>query len=414
MAFLRNTADQRRGAPEAPARPAPACATSRCSTPDRSPIARTPAGLGLPHLGSGRGGGRLEPRRVPGAADRSVTTDIHCVTSWSKLDTVWEGVAGLAPAGAAGRHAARPTHAVAHSEEGYTANVPLERAAGRRRAARLPLRRRGARAASTAGRCACSCRASTSGRAPSGSAAWSCWTTTRRASGSGSATRTAPTRGRRSATDSERGAPGARGAQDDFDQVERLTRLVGRGAGDRRSRPGSSCWRCCRSRGSASCLPLAGDRPGGRGGPRRRAAPPAAASRPAAEPRAPRPRRSDEPADRRRPDARGRGCCCVYIVFVISSRVMPTYDQARQFGKTYVGALNTGPGRPTPPCSPPAPQVRVDGAAAPLAGVLATTPPGRSAFRARPPRAARRGADRAGARPGRRERGRPGAPAQAR
>ena len=37
----------------------------------------------------------------------SVTTDIHCVTSWSKLDTRWEGVA--------------------HSEEGYTANVPLER-----------------------------------------------------------------------------------------------------------------------------------------------------------------------------------------------------------------------------------------------------------------------------------------------
>ena len=58
----------------------------------------------------------------------SVTTDIHCVTSWSKLDTLWEGVAlwplleelGVAPG---------VTHAVAHSEEGYTANVPLERLA---------------------------------------------------------------------------------------------------------------------------------------------------------------------------------------------------------------------------------------------------------------------------------------------
>jgi DMSO/TMAO reductase YedYZ molybdopterin-dependent catalytic subunit len=56
---------------------------------------------------------------------RSVTTDIHCVTSWSKLDTVWEGVAlwpllqelGVRP---------EATHVVAHAEEDYTANVPLE------------------------------------------------------------------------------------------------------------------------------------------------------------------------------------------------------------------------------------------------------------------------------------------------
>ena len=55
----------------------------------------------------------------------SVTCDIHCVTSWSKLDTRWEGVAvapllrelGISPTA---------THVVAHAEEGYTANVPLE------------------------------------------------------------------------------------------------------------------------------------------------------------------------------------------------------------------------------------------------------------------------------------------------
>jgi len=55
----------------------------------------------------------------------SVTCDIHCVTTWSKLDTRWEGVAvapllrelGVSPAA---------THVVAHAEEGYTANVPLE------------------------------------------------------------------------------------------------------------------------------------------------------------------------------------------------------------------------------------------------------------------------------------------------
>ena len=55
---------------------------------------------------------------------KSVTTDIHCVTRWTKLDTVWEGVAiqeilRLAQV--------RPsaTHVLAHSEQGYTANLPL-------------------------------------------------------------------------------------------------------------------------------------------------------------------------------------------------------------------------------------------------------------------------------------------------
>jgi DMSO/TMAO reductase YedYZ molybdopterin-dependent catalytic subunit len=55
---------------------------------------------------------------------KTVQTDIHCVTRWSKLDTVWEGVAiqeilRLAQV----RPAA--THVLAHSEQGYTANVPL-------------------------------------------------------------------------------------------------------------------------------------------------------------------------------------------------------------------------------------------------------------------------------------------------
>jgi DMSO/TMAO reductase YedYZ molybdopterin-dependent catalytic subunit len=55
---------------------------------------------------------------------RTVHTDIHCVTRWSKLDTDWEGVpiqaifelAGLKP---------DATHVLAHSEQGYTANLPL-------------------------------------------------------------------------------------------------------------------------------------------------------------------------------------------------------------------------------------------------------------------------------------------------
>ncbi len=55
---------------------------------------------------------------------KQVTTDIHCVTRWSKLDTTWEGVAiqtilelaQLRPAA---------THVIGHAEQGYTANVPL-------------------------------------------------------------------------------------------------------------------------------------------------------------------------------------------------------------------------------------------------------------------------------------------------
>lgn len=55
---------------------------------------------------------------------KTVKTDIHCVTRWTKLDTVWEGVAiqeilNLAQV----RPAA--THVLAHSEQGYTANMPL-------------------------------------------------------------------------------------------------------------------------------------------------------------------------------------------------------------------------------------------------------------------------------------------------
>ncbi|QRI73343.1 sulfite oxidase-like oxidoreductase [Bradyrhizobium sp. PSBB068] len=53
-----------------------------------------------------------------------VTRDIHCVTSWSKLDTAWEGVLVedvLADAGLD-----RPTDFVlAHSYDGYSTNVPL-------------------------------------------------------------------------------------------------------------------------------------------------------------------------------------------------------------------------------------------------------------------------------------------------
>ena len=52
----------------------------------------------------------------------SITVDIHCVTSWSKLGTRWEGVSvdtlleGLEPS----------AYVMAHSYGGYTTNLPLE------------------------------------------------------------------------------------------------------------------------------------------------------------------------------------------------------------------------------------------------------------------------------------------------
>jgi len=57
-----------------------------------------------------------------------------------------------------------------------------------------------------------------------------------------------------------------------------------------------------------------------------------------------------------------------------------SYDQARQFGKVYVGALNTGD-EAFAALFAPAADVRVGGVPAHPAQVREVTPPGRSAFR---------------------------------
>ena len=54
----------------------------------------------------------------------TLTTDIHCVTKWSKFDTTWRGVrvrdllerAGITDGA---------SHVMGHAEYGYTANLPL-------------------------------------------------------------------------------------------------------------------------------------------------------------------------------------------------------------------------------------------------------------------------------------------------
>jgi DMSO/TMAO reductase YedYZ molybdopterin-dependent catalytic subunit len=55
---------------------------------------------------------------------KEVTADIHCVTRWTKLDMPWKGVPMRAVL-----EAARPLpdarFAIAHAEQGFTANLPL-------------------------------------------------------------------------------------------------------------------------------------------------------------------------------------------------------------------------------------------------------------------------------------------------
>jgi DMSO/TMAO reductase YedYZ molybdopterin-dependent catalytic subunit len=50
--------------------------------------------------------------------------DIHCVTKWSKLDTVWEGVA-VSEVMSKVKLAPGVTHVLVMAEQGFTANLPL-------------------------------------------------------------------------------------------------------------------------------------------------------------------------------------------------------------------------------------------------------------------------------------------------
>jgi len=53
-----------------------------------------------------------------------VTRDIHCVTTWSKLDTDWEGVTVDDLLAAAGFDAPPTPFVLAHGFDGYSTNVP--------------------------------------------------------------------------------------------------------------------------------------------------------------------------------------------------------------------------------------------------------------------------------------------------
>jgi len=55
----------------------------------------------------------------------TLTTDIHCVTKWSKFDTVWRGVKLKDLLDMAGIQS-DATHVMGHAEYGYTANLPMD------------------------------------------------------------------------------------------------------------------------------------------------------------------------------------------------------------------------------------------------------------------------------------------------
>ena len=52
--------------------------------------------------------------------------DIHCVTTWSKLDTNWQGVTIDALLGVAGLSEPPAPFAMMHCDGGYTTNLPVE------------------------------------------------------------------------------------------------------------------------------------------------------------------------------------------------------------------------------------------------------------------------------------------------
>ena len=55
---------------------------------------------------------------------KTVEADIHCVTRWTKLDTIWEGVP-IQEILKLAQVRSNASHVVSHAEQGYTANLPL-------------------------------------------------------------------------------------------------------------------------------------------------------------------------------------------------------------------------------------------------------------------------------------------------
>jgi DMSO/TMAO reductase YedYZ molybdopterin-dependent catalytic subunit len=55
----------------------------------------------------------------------TIKTDIHCVTKWSKLETVWQGVTFDDLMKETGAEKPTAPYIMAHCDGGYTTNVPV-------------------------------------------------------------------------------------------------------------------------------------------------------------------------------------------------------------------------------------------------------------------------------------------------
>ena len=104
------------------ARPVRHAATSRCSRPGRRRTRRSTSGASR---SAARSTSRVswtweEFLALPA---ETVTVDIHCVTKWSKLDTIWNGVSLDTLLDGVETSA---EYVLAFSDGGYTTNLPLE------------------------------------------------------------------------------------------------------------------------------------------------------------------------------------------------------------------------------------------------------------------------------------------------
>jgi DMSO/TMAO reductase YedYZ molybdopterin-dependent catalytic subunit len=66
-----------------------------------------------------------ELQKLDRELNATVTADMHCVTTWSRLDQKWEGIlfSKIVELAQPGEDA---KFVIAHSEHGFTANVPIE------------------------------------------------------------------------------------------------------------------------------------------------------------------------------------------------------------------------------------------------------------------------------------------------
>jgi DMSO/TMAO reductase YedYZ molybdopterin-dependent catalytic subunit len=102
-------------------------------TPDFPVLSLGPTPRGAFHDWSLAVTGAAEPRRWGWDGFRAlpaetITTDIHCVTHWTKLGTTWRGV----PVDALLEPRAGATHVMARCEGGYTTNLELSDVLGGR------------------------------------------------------------------------------------------------------------------------------------------------------------------------------------------------------------------------------------------------------------------------------------------